>query len=139
MTASFHKLIVCPVLIDRVDELAILHVLIDQANSGRGHVVLLSGEAGIGKSRLVAETKAYAAAQDFLLLQGNCFQADLSSPYAPLIDLLRFSAATQLTATIASDLAPFARELHQLVPDIVLLPPDPVSLSSLDPEQEKHR
>jgi tetratricopeptide (TPR) repeat protein len=137
MKTPFYKPIVCPVLIDRVDELAILHVLIDQAKSERGHVALLSGEAGVGKSRLVAETKAYAAAQDFLLLQGNCFQADLSSPYAPLIDLLRSSAANQLAATIASDLAPFGREWHQLLPDVVPLPTNLVSLSSPDPEQEK--
>ncbi len=139
MAAPFHKPVVCPVVIDRVSDLATLHALIDQAKSGRGQVVLLSGEAGIGKSRLVAETKAYAAAQGFLLLQGNCFQADISSPYAPLLDLLRFSAAAQLAAAAASRLAPFARELHQLVPDLVALPPNLVSRASLDPEQEKRR
>jgi predicted ATPase/DNA-binding CsgD family transcriptional regulator len=139
MAVPFHKPVVCPVLIDRVSDLATLHALITEAKSGRGQVALLSGEAGVGKSRLVAETKAYAAAQDFLLLQGNCFQADLSSPYAPLIDLLQSSAATRLAATISSELAPFGRELHQLVPDIVPLPSKETSPSSLDPEQEKRR
>src|SRR5216684_2760099 len=139
MAAPFHKPVVCPVLIDRVNDLATLQALIDQAKSGRGQVVLLSGEAGIGKSRLVAEAKASAAAQDFLLLQGNCFQPDISSPYAPLLDLLRSSAARQLAAAVTSELAPFARELHQLLPDVVPLPPDRVPMSSSDPEQEKHR
>src|SRR5207245_8772922 len=46
-----------------------LRLLIDRTRSGQGQVVLVCGEAGIGKSRLVAEAKAYAAAQDFLLLQ----------------------------------------------------------------------
>jgi predicted ATPase len=99
-------------------------------------VVLLSGEAGVGKSRLVTEAKTYATAQDFLLLQGNCLQADLSSPYAPLLDLLRSSVA-HLAEALASDLAPFGRELHQLLPDIVPLPPDPAAVSLPDPEQEK--
>ena len=139
MAAPFHKPVVCPVLIDRVNDLATLQALIDQAKSDRGQVVLLSGEAGIGKSRLVAEAKASAAAQDFLLLQGNCFQPDISSPYAPLLDLLRSSAARQLAAAVTSELAPFARELHQLLPDVVPLPPDRVPMSSSDPEQEKHR
>jgi len=139
MAAPFQKPVVCPVLIDRVNDLAALHVLIDQAKSGRGQVVLLSGEAGIGKSRLVAETKASAAAQDFLQLQGNCFQPDISSPYAPLLDLLRSSAARQLAAAVTSELAPFARELHQLLPDVVPLLPDRIPMSSSDPEQEKHR
>jgi hypothetical protein len=61
MATPFHKPVVCPVLIDRVDELTAIYTLIEQANSGRGQVVLLAGEAGIGKSRLVAEAKAYAA------------------------------------------------------------------------------
>ena len=139
MVAPFHKPVVCPVIIDRVDDLATLHALIDQVKSGRGQVALLSGEAGIGKSRLVAETKAYAAAQGFLLLQGNCFQADLAYPYAPLLDLVHSSAVNQFAAAGASELAPFARELHQLLPDVVPLPPDQASLVSSDPEQEKRR
>src|SRR5215469_1537221 len=139
MMTLFNKPVVCPVLIDRVNDLATLHALIDQAKSGRSQVALLCGEAGVGKSRLVAETKTYAAAQDFLLLQGNCFQTDISSPYAPLLDLVRSSAADQFVAAGSSDLAPFAHELHQFVPDIVPLPANPVSLASLDPEQEKRR
>src|SRR5260370_11870093 len=139
MAISFHKPVVCPVLIDRVNDLATLQALIDQAKSDRGQVVLLSGEAGIGKSRLVAEAKASAAAQDFLLLQGNCFQPDISSPYAPLLDLLRSSAARQLAAAVTSALAPFPRELHQLLPDALPVPPAPVQLSSSHPDQNKPR
>src|SRR5215469_18977274 len=122
MEVPFHKPVVCPILIDRVNELATLYALIDQASNGRGQVVLLSGEAGVGKSRLVNETKSYAAARDFLLLQGNCFSTEVSSPYAPLLDLLRSSTARQLAATLASALAPFARELHQLLPGLVIPP-----------------
>ena len=121
MAIAFNKPIVCPILIGRTPELRALHSLIDQVKVGHGQIVLVSGEAGVGKSRLVAETKVSAAAQGFLLLQGNCFSTDLSSPYAPLLDLVRTSAARQLTATIVSGLAPFARELHQLLPDIVPL------------------
>ena len=139
MAKGFNKPIVCPILIGRTPELRGLHALIDQVRGGQGQVALLYGEAGIGKSRLVTEAKTSTTAQGFLLLQGNCFPTDLSYPYAPLLDLLRSSAASQLAATIASDLAPFARELHQLVPDIVPLPPNLVSLSSFDPEQEKRR
>src|SRR5260370_22923387 len=124
MTESLTKPVVCPILIGRTPDLATLHLLIDQAKRGKGQVALLCGEAGIGKSRLVAEVKAAATTQGFQLLQGNCFPTDFSCPYAPLLDLLRSSAANQLAATTATELAPFARELHQLLPDVVTLPPD---------------
>ena len=80
MAAPYQESMICPVLIDRVDDLATLHALIEQAKSGRGQVVLLAGEAGVGKSRLVAEVKTYASAQDFLLLQGSCFPTDHAIP-----------------------------------------------------------
>ena len=110
MAIAFNKPLVCPVLIGRTTELAAFHQLIDQAKSDQGQVALLSGEAGIGKSRLVAEVKTYTASQDFLLtflrpgqgqgrevwgtrpaqiLQGSCIPTDLLYPCAPLLDLLR--------------------------------------------------
>src|SRR5216684_8587731 len=61
METLFGTPIICPVLIGRATDLATLHLLIEQAKGGRGHVALISGEAGIGKSRLVAEAKTYAA------------------------------------------------------------------------------
>ncbi len=84
MVLSRNKPIVCPILIGRVADLTALHALIDQAKRGEGQVALISGEAGIGKSRLVAEGKTYALAQGFRLLHGNCFPGDVSCPHAPL-------------------------------------------------------
>jgi DNA-binding CsgD family transcriptional regulator len=140
METVFGTPIICPVLIGRATDLATLHLLIEQAKGGRGHVAMISGEAGIGKSRLVTEAKIYAATHNFLLLQGNCFPTDFSCPYAPLLDLLRSSAASHFLATaIASDLAPFVRELHHLLPDVVSVPPDVAPLSTPDPEQQKRR
>src|SRR5947207_700651 len=142
MELSRNKPIVCPVLIGRAADLTALHVLVDQAKRGEGQVALISGEAGIGKSRLVAETKTYAANQGFLLLQRNCFETDRAFPYAPFLDLLRscFSGSSPLTSQ--NDLTPFANELSRFLPDvrpIMSEPTLPVSSSSLDPQQEQRR
>ena len=94
----------------------------------------MSGEAGIGKSRLVAEAKAYAAAQDFLLLQGSCFQMDSSYPYAPLLDLLRASATPTPDAP-----DPIVLEFARLLPELALSLSGPLPAPLPDPEQEKHR
>jgi len=103
---AFNKSVVCPILIGRASDLMALHVLIDQAKRGEGQIALVSGEAGIGKSRLVAEGKTYALAQGFRLLQGNCFPGDTSCPYAPLLDLLRTHFAGQSETEIARELGP---------------------------------
>ncbi|WP_376794212.1 helix-turn-helix transcriptional regulator [Thermogemmatispora sp.] len=98
MKVSFDTPVLCPVCIGRADHLTALCSAIDQARSGKGCVVLISGEAGIGKTRLLAEAKATAAAQSFLILQGNCFPTDNSYPYAPLLDLLRSFLASNPAA-----------------------------------------
>jgi hypothetical protein len=108
---SLNKPIICPILIGRQLELTTLRALIDQTKGGQ--VVLISGEAGIGKSRLVAEAKAYAEEQGFLLLLGNCFPTDRSYPYAPILDLLQSSHAKELLATYITNLELHASELRQ--------------------------
>src|SRR5579863_692584 len=115
MALSPNKPIVCPVLIGRATDLTALHVLIDQTKQGEGHVALISGEAGIGKSRLVAEAKTYAATQGFLLLQGNCFPTDITYPYAPLLDLLR----TLFASHLAANMELLARDIFPLLPELV--------------------
>jgi DNA-binding CsgD family transcriptional regulator/Flp pilus assembly protein TadD len=142
MVAPFQKPVVCPVLIDRVNDLAALRALIDQAKSGRGQVVLLSGEAGIGKSRLVAEVRTEVLARDFLLVQGSCFPTDRAIPYAPLLDCLRSHLSGHSLALPAPAVQQIAQAFLPLLPDVghVLPTIPPVSpLPSLDPEQEKRR
>src|SRR5205807_9202736 len=126
--------IVFSIVVGRTSELTALRLLIDRSRSGQGQVVLVCGEAGIGKSRLVAEAKAYAAAQDFLLLQGSCFQMDSSYPYAPLLDLLRSSAAPTADAPDPIVLA-FARLLSHFAPDL----PGPLPATQLHTEDDKRR
>jgi predicted ATPase len=88
MTIPFHQSVVCPILIGRNAELTALQACLESAARGQGGIVLLSGEAGIGKSRLVAELQRSAEAFDFQLLGGQCFPTDRACPYAPLLDLL---------------------------------------------------
>src|SRR2546421_6849216 len=102
MGASVTPPIVCPTLVGRASHFAALQLLVEQAKQGEGRITLISGEAGRGKSRLVAETKTYAAERGFLLLQGHCFPKDLTYPYAPLLDLLRSLVASNLAATLAA-------------------------------------
>src|SRR2546423_9765688 len=139
MQFPFNLPIVCPIVIGRTAELTALHLLLERAKSGKGQVVLLSGEAGIGKSRLVAEAKTYATAQGFLLLQAQCFPTDRSCPYAPLLDLLRSQLATSFPEQVATEMGSLASTLSPLLLDRIPLPSDLPSLPPLDSEHEKRR
>jgi len=142
MTIRLHQPVVCSTLIGRTAEMTALQECIQQTASGQGGVVLLSGEAGIGKSRLVEELKRSASAQAFQLLGGQCFPADRSCPYAPLLDLLRAFLAPLSSTEIATVMGSSARALFPLLPEHVQHLPEMASLSplsSLDPEQEKRR
>ncbi len=142
MTLAVDTPIICPVLIGRDQELAALGHLLNQTSSGQGQMLLLCGEAGIGKSRLVAELKTSSTAQGFHVLEGKCFPTDLTYPYAPLRDLLHSCFASLSPASIIAAVGPFARALAPLLPERVSLLPALASLPPLpplDPEQEQRR
>ena len=65
MTIPLHQPVVCPILIGRNAEMTALQECIEAAARGQGGIVLLSGEAGIGKSRLMAELQRSASALGF--------------------------------------------------------------------------
>jgi predicted ATPase len=92
MDAPFATPLVCPLLLAREPQLAALDTLVAQACAGHGRTVLVTGEAGVGKSRLVAEVQAQAEQHGVGLIQGRCFEPDRVLPYAPLLDLLAITS-----------------------------------------------
>src|SRR5215204_3538083 len=89
MSSPINAPMVCPVIVGRADYLAEIERHLDALHSGRGGVLLVSGEAGIGKSRLLAEVTNCADARNVRVLAGRCFEPDRVLPYAPLVGLLR--------------------------------------------------
>ncbi len=139
MPTPFDKTIMCPETVGREPQLATLKLALMEAQQGLGQIVLLAGEAGIGKSRLVAEVKAEAVQQGFRLLQGICFEPDRFLPYAPLLDLLRNFREVHPPTTSATAFTPFAAEFSKLLPELDMILPDGSSTPPLDPEPEKRR
>lgn len=72
--------------------------MLDEAAAGRPVVALISGDAGVGKTRLVAELAARANQQGVTVLSGRCAELGDSVPYLPLADALR-DATTGPNAT----------------------------------------
>jgi serine/threonine protein kinase/tetratricopeptide (TPR) repeat protein len=75
-------------LVGRERELQKLLALWAEARKGRGSVVLVSGEAGIGKSRLIQELLGQVSSEPVYPIQAQCWTQLESSAFAPIIDLL---------------------------------------------------
>jgi DNA-binding CsgD family transcriptional regulator len=76
-------------LVGRDAELARLRGLLQDAAAGRAVTGLVSGDAGIGKSRLVAEAMQLAERDGFTVLCGQCAEIGDSVPYLPFADAFR--------------------------------------------------
>jgi AAA ATPase domain len=75
--------------VGRARELATLDALLEQATGGRGQVVGLVGEPGVGKSRLLYEFQQRLTGSPVTYLEGHCLPYGSNTPYLPLLDLLR--------------------------------------------------
>jgi DNA-binding CsgD family transcriptional regulator/tetratricopeptide (TPR) repeat protein len=140
MADSWNKPVISPVLMGRAEEVAALDDLMAQVETGQVlfQVVVVTGEAGIGKSRLMAEVKGRAEQRNFHILQGNCYESDQALPYAPILDLLRLFCARGSAEAIRYHLEPVAAQLVKLLPELTPLLPNLLPAPTLPPEQEKH-
>ncbi|HEX9106938.1 MAG TPA: AAA family ATPase, partial [Longimicrobiales bacterium] len=113
--------------------------VLERARAGAGSVLLVSGEAGVGKSRLLRSTLEAARSAGFLVLQGACTETERSDPYAPLADLVRGFATGTSAAVAAHAFAAAAPELLALFPELHALFPEATPPSARDPEQDRRR
>jgi DNA-binding CsgD family transcriptional regulator len=104
----------CPLLVGRDRELGHLHAVLD-AVPGCGGTVVVRGEAGIGKSRVVREMAAIARSRSMSVLVGRNLQHG-QAPYRPLAEAL-FAVARAGGLPDAPELGPFRHALGSIVPD----------------------
>lgn len=108
--------ILCPGLIGREGELAVLTAALEAARRGNGGTVLMVGEAGIGKSRLVRECIALGHAAGVVTLVGRAVEGGSSVAYRPLAEAL-LSALRASGPPPSPELEPFRAALGRLVPE----------------------
>jgi DNA-binding CsgD family transcriptional regulator len=108
--------------IGRAHELRRLQLAFDAAVAGRGGVLLVAGEPGIGKTALCRELSAWVTARGGLALLGQCDDGgELSVPYLPFLEALRTAALAGSLAdssNLARELGSAASDLAHLVPDL---------------------
>jgi transcriptional regulator with XRE-family HTH domain/tetratricopeptide (TPR) repeat protein len=121
-----------PLLVGRAPELALLEGHL----GGQGlPVLLLAGEPGIGKTRLLQAALPRAAGHGLRVLEGGCQRRGGHEPYAPLLDALQRHIRDQASAQQRTELAGCAW-LVRLLPELAAGPIEPLPAWTLPPEQE---
>ncbi len=114
-----------PVFVGRTDELQTLVEAADVAASGGAALVLVGGEAGVGKTRLVAEAAASLRARDWLVLEGGTVAlGDDGLPFGPIVQALRALVRDVDPDRIALAAGPTLPELARLVPELAMVAGD---------------
>lgn len=126
-----------PVLIGRATQVEYLYRRLTEDCGSE--TVIISGEAGIGKSRLMREARTLAEGAGFEVLQGSCFERDSALPYSLVIDLLRNHLLDRSPAEVEALMGDLGCEIAKLVPELTVRCPTFVPTPSLDAEQEKRR
>ncbi len=76
-------------LVGRSTEIDIFNKLVERVSAGRGQILAMIGEPGVGKSRLVHEFTRHQLPADWLVLEATSASYGKATPYLPLIDMLR--------------------------------------------------
>jgi predicted ATPase len=106
-----------PTLVGRVEELRALEAARRRAADGEPVVVLVGGEAGVGKTRLVAELTSRCLADGTRVLHGGCMPVgDGALPYAPIVEALRALLADLGADAVRGLVGPSWPELARLLP-----------------------
>ena len=124
--------------VGRTAELERLRTLLPRAEGESGRVVLLGGEAGSGKSRLVREFAASAAEDGTLVLYGAC-DAVLRTPYGPFAEALDQLVRALEPDELREALGASGGELTRLLPDLGARAGGLAPAPDADPDTQRHR
>ena len=108
-----------PVLVGRQGELGSLSNALERVLAGGQLTVLVGGEAGVGKSRLVHELIDEARSAGTRVLIGGCIELDGGGiPFAPVVEMIRSLAAELPAAELDAVLGKARGEIGRLVPEL---------------------
>ncbi len=127
------------VFVGRERELQELLRGLDQAATGRGGLVLIRGEPGIGKSRLADELATRARERGVRVLWGRAWTDAGAPPYWPWIQVLRSLVRATGADRLAAQLGVGAADLAQVLPELRGTAGEPPRPADPDPEAARFR
>lgn len=129
-----------PPFVGRSHDLTQLRASLDKAGEGRGRVVGLAGEPGIGKTRTAQAFAEEATHLGFNVLWGRCHEEPGAPPYWPWVQALREYVGACAPETLRSTFGPVASELAEVLPQLAeVLPFAPCTPLPEDGAQARFR
>lgn len=122
-----YPLIASTPLVGRTDELStLLHAMAVSESQSHGkmssqvgpRLIVVTGEAGMGKTRLLAEIAALMRRQGALLLAGGCYEQEGKLPYGPIHDALLDYVRVQPAEALAQQFGELLTQMSLIVPEI---------------------
>ena len=126
-------------LVGRERELAVLRRKLEVAARGHGSVAFLSGEPGIGKTRLAEEASSIAELGGVRVLWGRCYEGEGAPSFWPWVQIIRGFVREQDPELLRAWIGPGAADIAQIVPELRERLPDLASPPSLEPAQARFR
>jgi class 3 adenylate cyclase/tetratricopeptide (TPR) repeat protein len=122
--------------VGREREIDALAAALEGADAGRGRLIMVSGEPGIGKTRLLVELTALSERRGVDVLSGRCYESEGAPPYWPWVQAIRAYAERTQADELRSALGPGAAVIADIVPELRdRLPGLEPTASSEDPKQ----
>lgn len=125
--------------VGRNPEMRVLRSALEEALSGKGRLVMLVGEPGIGKTRTAQELAAYAEVRRAQVVWGRCYEEGGTPPYWPWVQIIRSYFQRWEGEQLASVMGPGAPSIAEIVPQLREKLTDLQPPPALEPEQARFR
>ena len=125
--------------IGRQPELAVLAAAWDDALSGRGPMVMLAGEPGIGKTRLAQALVTHAESLGAQVLWGWCYEHAGAPPYWPYVQPIRAYIESADPGQLSAQIGPGGPAIAEIVPELREKIPGLGQPAAVEPEQARFR
>ncbi len=125
--------------VGRQRELAGLNAALAEAMAGRGRLVMLAGEPGIGKTRTAQELASHAETLGAQVLWGWCYEQEGAPPYWPWVQPIRSYIQQATAGRLRSEMGPGAADIAEVISEVRAKLPHLEPAPALEPEQARFR
>ncbi len=127
------------IFVGRDKEMDELRAGLEDSLSGRGRLMMLVGEPGIGKTRTSEEFATYARLRNVQVLWGRCYEGEGAPAYWPWVQIIRSYVHDKEPKDLMSEMGPGAADIAQVVSEVGERLPGLPAPPALEPEQARFR